>query len=48
MTKRIGNFIIIEDDDGQTGQCDSCGRIDDLRPYGLDFALICYECGQKQ
>lgn len=45
MTKRIGNVLIIEPEPAQ--RCDECGKIDELRPYGKDGALICFECGQK-
>ena len=24
--------------------CTECGKVADLRPYGKDFAPICYEC----
>lgn len=27
--------------------CTSCGKLDELRPYGKDGASICYECGMK-
>lgn len=45
MSKRIGNLIIIgpEDDD----ICDLCGKVDELRPYGPNGELICYDCGMK-
>lgn len=45
MTQKIGNVIIIEPEEPQ--QCDECGKIDELRPYGKDGAKICFECGQK-
>ena len=28
-------------------QCDSCGQVAELRPYGKDGACICFPCGQK-
>lgn len=28
-------------------QCDECGKIAELRPYGKDGSKICYECGKK-
>ncbi len=28
-------------------QCDLCGQIDELRPYGPGGAKICYPCGMK-
>ena len=27
--------------------CSECGKINELRPYGENFAWICYDCGQK-
>ncbi len=29
------------------GQCDLCGKIDELRPYGPNGEYICFECGMK-
>lgn len=28
-------------------QCDDCGRVDELRPYGPGGSKICHPCGQK-
>ncbi len=28
-------------------QCDYCGQVAELRPYGKDGACICFPCGQK-
>ena len=28
-------------------QCDACGEIAELRPYGPNGKCICFECGQK-
>lgn len=27
--------------------CTECGKVAELRPYGKDFAQICYECSMK-
>jgi len=27
--------------------CSQCGVVAELRPYGKDNALICFECGMK-
>jgi len=45
MSKRIGNVsvIYVEAD----SQCDLCGKIDELRPYGKNGECICYDCGMK-
>jgi hypothetical protein len=29
------------------GVCSTCGKFEDLRPYGPNFSWICYECGKK-
>jgi hypothetical protein len=45
VSKKIGNIIIIEDEPNQ--QCDLCGKIDELRPYGPNGECICFDCGMK-
>jgi hypothetical protein len=45
MSRRIGNVIIIEEKKPQ--QCDLCGKIAELRPYGPNGECICFECGMK-
>jgi len=45
MSQRIGNCIIIAPEKDQ--QCDFCGKIDELRPYGPNGECICYECGMN-
>lgn len=45
MTRRVGNALIIEPEQAQ--QCDFCGKIAELRPYGPKGECICYECGMK-
>lgn len=45
MTKRIGNVLVIEEEEPQ--QCDFCGQIRELRPYGPNGECICFECGMK-
>lgn len=27
--------------------CEYCGKLDELRPYGKNGAKICFECGMK-
>ena len=27
--------------------CTECGKVAELRPYGKDFAQICYECSMR-
>lgn len=46
MTKRVGNSIIIQEEPPQ--QCDMCGEIQELRPYGPPGKrMICAPCGDK-
>jgi hypothetical protein len=33
--------------DQKPQQCDDCGEIAELRPYGPGGSMVCYECGQK-
>lgn len=45
MSYRKGNMVVleIEPDD----ECELCGKVDELRPYGPNGERICYECGMK-
>lgn len=45
MTRRIGDLVAICVEKPQ--QCDFCGKIDELRPYGPNGECICYDCGHK-
>ena len=45
MTKRVGNKVIIYVEKPQ--QCDFCGKIAELRPYGPEGETICFECMMK-
>ena len=45
MSERIGDVIILRPEPPQ--QCDFCGKIAELRPYGPNGECICYECGRK-
>lgn len=45
MSIRIGNIVIIEPEENQ--QCDYCGKIAELRPYGPNRECICYHCGMQ-
>jgi tRNA(Ile2) C34 agmatinyltransferase TiaS len=45
VTIRIGNVVIIAEEKPQ--QCDLCGKIAELRPYGPNSEYICWECGEK-
>lgn len=45
MSGRVSVFPVIEEEPPQ--QCDDCGKIRELRPYGPKGTKICHECGQK-
>lgn len=45
MSKVVNGMIIIEPE--PNGICESCGKEDELRPYGKNGERICFECGQK-
>ena len=46
MTKRIGDVVIVEVEEPQ--QCDECGLIDELRPYGVNGMVICFDCATTE
>lgn len=45
MTRKIGDVLIIEEELPQ--QCDFCGIIAELRPYGPNGEAVCYPCAMK-
>ena len=45
MTKQIGDRLIIEVEQPQ--QCDICGTIAELRPYGPNGECVCFDCAMK-
>ena len=45
MTKRIDDIVIIEEEEPDF--CEYCGKLAELRPYGKNFARICFVCGMK-
>ena len=45
MTRKVGNILIIEDEDDQV--CELCGGVAETRPYGPNNEQICWPCGQK-
>ena len=45
MSHREGNAFIIEPERSQ--QCDDCGRIAELRPYGPGGSVVCFDCAMK-
>jgi len=51
MTKKLfekkGKAIIMDRREAWDGICELCGKADDLRPYGPNNEMICYDCGMK-
>ena len=45
MTKKINGVLLIYPEAPQ--QCDFCGEIAELRPYGPNGECICFDCGMK-
>lgn len=45
MTRRIGDALLLEVEAPQ--QCDFCGQIRELRPYGPNGEAICHPCAMK-
>lgn len=45
MSHKLGGTFLIEEEKPQ--QCDFCGKIAELRPYGPKGECICFECGMK-
>ena len=45
MSEKIGKAFVIAQEKPQ--ECDLCGKIDELRPYGAHGECICFECGMK-
>lgn len=45
MSERICNVFVIEEERPQ--QCDYCGEIRELRPYGPNGECICFDCAMQ-
>lgn len=45
MTRRIGNVVILEAE--RPRQCDDCGKVAELRPYGPNRSSVCHDCAMK-
>lgn len=39
-----GQFIVERE---RPGQCELCGAVAELRPYGPNRERICFDCGEK-
>lgn len=45
MSEVINGIVVIKGE--PDGKCELCGKIDELRPYGPNNEMICFECGMK-
>lgn len=45
MSNKEDESFVIKEEPQQ--QCDMCGKIAELRPYGPNGECVCYECGMK-
>ena len=45
MTEKAGDLLVISKEKPQ--QCDFCGEIRELRPYGPNGETICFPCAMK-
>ena len=45
MSEIVGDLFFVEPELPQ--QCDLCGEVEELRPYGPDGACICMQCGLR-
>ena len=43
MSEKVGKHYISSDEKPQ--QCDLCGKIAELRPFGPKGECVCFECG---
>ncbi len=45
MTKRVGKTVLIEPE--LSSECELCGEVKELRPYGPGGKRICFQCAMK-
>jgi formylmethanofuran dehydrogenase subunit E len=45
MSGKVNKTFIIQEENEQ--QCDDCGEIAELRPYGPNGSVICFKCAMK-
>lgn len=45
MTLKIKGVTVIRQETPRN--CEQCGNIAELRPYGKNGAFICFDCGMK-
>lgn len=49
LFERRGKVVIMDRRDPRDfdGNCELCGKADELRPYGPNNENICFDCGMK-
>ena len=45
MSRREGDVFVAEPEEPQ--QCDDCGGVEELRPYGPGGSMVCFDCAMK-
>ncbi len=45
MTEKVGGDHLVYEEVPR--ECELCGRLAELRPYGPDGEKVCFECGMK-
>lgn len=45
MTHKRGNTLVISEEGD--GECEMCGKSDELRPYGPNGENVCFDCAMK-
>lgn len=45
MTRRIGNIVVLEDEDDRA--CELCGTVTECRPAGPNQEQVCFDCALK-
>ena len=47
MVKKVGDGLIVIGGNELFGACAFCKKEEDLRPFGPNDELICYDCAMK-
>jgi hypothetical protein len=45
MTFKVGDVLVISGE--APAKCESCGKIEELRPYGKNGANVCFDCAMQ-
>jgi hypothetical protein len=47
IMKKDGVTFIGHPDEAIPRKCEDCGKMDELRPYGINGANVCFDCAMK-